>query len=612
MFKNYQDSSRQLWQIFGKILNKNKQKHSKIGSLNINGENITNSQQMTQSFQDYFQQIGQNFASKFEGNSDTDFKEFLGPSADQSIYLYKIDVNEINTAINQLKNSNSCGPDDISSAFIKISSPILVPALYHIFNLSISKGIYPHNLKIAKVIPIHKKGSVTSLNNYRPISILNTINKIFEKILHSRLTKYITDFNILYKYQFGFRKNHSTELALIEIVDQIRKSIDSNSMTCGIFIDLSKAFDTVNHNILIGKLEHYGIRGNFLKLISSYLENRKQYTTLNNCKSSTDSMNYGVPQGSVLGPLFFILFINDLPNCYQLADFRIFADDTNVFFQSNDINYILNTAKNIMKAITSWFSTNKMTLNVEKSSFTIFKSPKKVINNIPNSINFLNSSLVRSDSVKFLGVTLDEHLKFDIHINNVCNKLKSLFHVFYNIRNFLSKDNIKTIYFSLVYSRIKYAITVYGQAGSTKMNKIQVLQNKLLKVLAGKKFRFSTDRLHDEFDLFKVCDINKQEILIFVHNYFQENLPSVFNGYYTLFPGNNIQTRNSNRLIRKERRNSNIGENSVKNLGADLWNKLSPDIKNISNTKLFKTRLKKSILPYKKSPIILPCITITT
>ena len=143
------------------------------------------------------------------------------------------------------------------------------------------------------------------MNNYRPISILSTINKIFEKILHARLTKYIEDFNILYKYQFGFRKNHSTELALIEIVDQIRMSLDKGDMTCGIFVDLSKAFDTVNHEILIDKLHHYGIRGKTLDLFKSYLESREQFTSIDKVKSGTRPINCGVPQGSVLGPLFF-------------------------------------------------------------------------------------------------------------------------------------------------------------------------------------------------------------------------------------------------------------------------------------------------------------------
>ena len=167
--------------------------------------------------------------------------------------MHKTNVTEIINTVRNLKNTNSTGHDEFSNKFIKLSLPILAPALERIFNLSLSSGIYPNKLKIAKVIPIFKKGNSTFLNNYRPISLLSSINKIFEKILYSRLTKYIDKFQILYKYQYGFRKNHSTDHALIELIDQIRFSIDDNQMTCGIFVDLSKAFDTVNHQILLKK-----------------------------------------------------------------------------------------------------------------------------------------------------------------------------------------------------------------------------------------------------------------------------------------------------------------------------------------------------------------------
>ena len=470
------------------------------------------------------------------------------------------------------------------------------------FNLALKSGVYPCKLKIAKVIPIYKKGDSTQINNYRPISILNTVNKIFEKILYSRLIKYINDFDILYKYQFGFREGHSTEHAIIEIVDNIRFSLDNNNMTCGIFLDLTKAFDTVNHEILIGKLEHYGIRGKALELFRSYLENRKQYTSLNNFNSNTKSITCGVPQGSVLGPLFFILFINDLPNCCPLGNVRIFADDTNIFFHANNIQEIINTGENIMLELNSWFSNNNLSLNIDKSSFIIFKSPKKKIPDLPTHIKFLDFKINRTTSMKFLGIILDEHLTWDLQINEVCNKLKSMFHVFYSIRNFLSKDNIKTIYYTLVYSRIKYGIAVYGQAATTKMSKIQVLQNRLLKVLAGKTFRYSTDKLHDEFGLLKVSDITNQEVLTFVFNYFLDNLPPVFQNYYVTFGDENaINTRNANNLIRKIRRNTNFGANSIKSKGADLWNSLKTELKSSFTTKQFRIKYKLSLFPYERN-----------
>ena len=293
------------------------------------------------------------------------------------MYLFNTNTVEILKIIKSLKNTNSTGYDDFSTKFVKLSASLIAPALVKIFNLAINTGIYPDSLKIAKVIPVFKKGDQMSVNNYRPISILSPINKIFEKILYSRLIKYIDKSNILYKYQFGFRKNHSTEHALIELVDQIKLNMGGNKMTCGIFIDLSKAFDTVNHKILIDKLEHYGIRGKALDIFKSYLSNRKQYVQLENSKSELCPIYIGVPQGSVFGPLFFILFINDLYKCCPDGKVRLFADDTTIFFHKNNIKDIISTGKLIMIQLAIWLKANKLTLNAEKSSFTIFKSSRK-------------------------------------------------------------------------------------------------------------------------------------------------------------------------------------------------------------------------------------------
>ena len=376
-------------------------------------------------------------------------------------------------------------------------------------------------------------------------------------------------------------------------------------MTCGIFIDLSKAFDTVNHQILLDKLEHYGIRGHALELFKSYLSNRKQYVHIEKCKSQTRPVSCGVPQGSVLGPLFFLLFINDLPKGCTNGKVRLFADDTTIFFHTNSIDDVISTGKAIMTQLTNWFTANKLTLNADKSSFTLFKSSKKAIPNVPEHIDFLNQKIKRTSHIKFLGIILDENLTWNQHINEICNKLKRLFHIFYNIRNYLSTDNIKTIYYALVYSRIKYGITVYGQACKTKMQRIQTLQNKLLKVISGKDYRFSTNELHDEFDFLLIKDIANQEIVAFVHNYFSNSLPPVFDGYFeTLASNHNRNTRNGRNLIKIISHTTDIAASAIRIQGAKLWNKLDNNLKQIPKVKQFKAKYKHSVcLPYVKKPI---------
>ena len=349
---------------------------------------------------------------------------------------------------------------------------MIAPILCEIFNLFIKTGEYPDPLKIAKVIPIFKKGDPSLASNYRPISVLSCINKIYEKILFRRLYNFLEKYNILYEFQFGFRQGHSTEHALVEIIDKIKQAIDNNELTCGLFLDLSKAFDTVNHEILLYKLDHYGIRGPALKLIKNYLTNRKQFVKIGKNKSELRPISCGVPQGSVLGPLLFILYINDLHKACSTGNIRIFADDTNVFFKCKDIKEITRIGSLLMIQLHQWFKSNKLTLNAEKSNFVVFRSKRNKQTNIPDQLQFENQKISRKNSVKYLGVILDEHLTWNEHILDLCNKLKRHFKTFYCIRRYLNKEQVKSIYYALIYSHIKYGITVYGSASKNLIAKI--------------------------------------------------------------------------------------------------------------------------------------------
>ena len=598
LISKYNNNNQQLWKCFGNILNKKKIKHNKIGSLEINSTVTTDQQKIVEELNNFFSKIGIKLAQKID-NSENDFREYLGSPQPQSILISKTTVSEVTNIINKLKNSKSPGYDTFNVKFLKLCAPIISPILCNIFNNMVKLGVYPDDLKIAKVVPIFKSGDTNKSTNYRPISILSLINNIFEKILFKSIYDYVEKFNILYQYQYGFRKGHSTTHALVDLVDKIKNSIDNGEMTCGIFVDLSKAFDTVNHSILLHKLDHYGFRGKANQLLESYLTNRKQFVELNNHKSSYKSITCGVPQGSVLGPLLFLIYINDMPNCCPSGNTRIFADDTNVLFKAKNADEISSKGQVIMEQMNKWFMANKLTLNAKKSSFIIFRSTRSKLNNLPERIKFNDSEITRSDSIQYLGLTLDEHLNFNLHIQNVCSSIKRYFKIFYNIRNYINKNQVEVLYYSMIYSRIKYGLIVYGFTSKKNINKLQSLQNQLLKVLTFKKRRHSTNEIHNDLRILKVTDLFFQEKVSFVYNYVNNQLPPTFPNYYTEFAQiHNIQTRNKNNNFIIPHHRTNIGSTTLQINGAKLWNDLDTTVKRSTSIKTFRNNIKNGIIPY--------------
>ena len=259
---------------------------------------------------------------------------------------------------------------------IKLAADHINEALTIVFNYSLLQGVFPDIFKISKVTPVDKGGEDTDPSNYRPISTLSALAQIFVKLICKQLVSYLEKEKILYEFQFGFRKGHSTSQAITEIAQNLRKAVDNNMYSCGVFLDFSKAFDTVNHKMLLSKLESYGIRGSPLQLFTSYLTNRKQYTSLGNYLSSMQTISCGVPQGSSLGPVFLI-YINDLPNNSEALTFRIFADDTNIFASSHDAKSLETLINAELKKVKDCCDINKLSINLSKTNYMIIKSSSK-------------------------------------------------------------------------------------------------------------------------------------------------------------------------------------------------------------------------------------------
>jgi hypothetical protein len=311
-----------------------------------------------------------------------------------------------------IRDTHSCGEDGIDPQVAKFTIDEISMPLAHIINFSILTGSVPNKLKIARVIPIFKTGESNKLSNYRPISVLPYFSKYFEKIMHMKLTNYLESKRTITNSQYGFRTGHSTFMALLEMHKKIAEAIDNNFFSIGIFFDLSKAFDTVDHKILIGKLEHFGVRGIALAWFCDYLHNRRKYVSYDNHLSEQLSIRCVVPQGSILGPLLFLIYINDITNSSSSFHFIIFADDTNEFLSDKSLESLYARAGKELDCLSEWFKANKLSLNLSKTNYIIFRSKNKILPILNTGIKIDSKEITQVITTKFLGVYVDEHLTF--------------------------------------------------------------------------------------------------------------------------------------------------------------------------------------------------------
>ena len=350
-------------------------------------------------FNEYFTSIGPKLAEHIPQVAENPI-DYMRGSHTNSIFLVPVTTGEINRIIDQFKNCGS-GWDNIKPSIIKQTCSTMLEPLCYIFNMSFSKGCVPNQLKIAKVTPVFKNGDPSLIHNYRPISVLPVFSKIYERLMYNRLMDYVTKNNILSKYQFGFRKGYSTDMALTILIDKITSAMDKGEHIIGLFVDLAKAFDTVNHTILLKKLTHYGIRGTALQWIHSYLSERQQSVKFNGNNSTHRNITCGVPQGSILGPLLFFLYINDLSAVSDITFPIMFADDTNLFIQGKDPNEMELKLTNEIAKLTNWLKANKLSLNINKTH-TVNFSKSHNIRTRQNNIIIDGKAIETVNYTKFL------------------------------------------------------------------------------------------------------------------------------------------------------------------------------------------------------------------
>ena len=591
-FKSCKGDSSKTWKITNNIMgigkNTNKQKsfsilhHSKV---------VTNDDKISELFNEYFTNVGNNLASGIPNNNINPLS-YMGERIINSFIFSESTSNEVIKVIKNFKNKKST-LNNIPIFILKKVSHIIAPLISELFNDSIKCGTFPETLKVGRVIPIHKSGSQKEMGNFRPITTLSVFSKIFEKLVHKRISKFISKYKLINDNQFGFQKNKNTSDAILEFLDNIYDSLNNNQHHLAIYLDFSKAFDTVSHDILLKKLSHMGFRGNIHSWLYSYLTNRKQYVSINDSNSKTSLTNIGVPQGSTLGPLLFLLYINDMANSLTNTKILHFADDSTLHINFNkkvDISYQIN---NELEAINNWLRTNKLYLNVNKTKYMIINNRDK-----PPDLNLRigNSIIERCDVHKFLGVHIDDRLTFNTHTSKLSSKIARGVGVIRKMNQIVPKEVIRQLYFAFIYSNFTYAITTYGSSSLNQLKRLNNLINKSLKIVTN-TVRVTPEVCKQEqmFDfqmtLKYFCSIKMYQIISMGHhNYFVDKLASIQINH-------NHTTRSStSQNLSLPRYRYTKCQKSFPFVGTKFWNEIPTSIRNSDNLTKFKKNLKNHIL----------------
>ena len=522
--------------------------------------------------------------------------DFMGSRIGSSFFTAPSIPLEISDIISLLKSGKSLGRNSIPMKILKLLSPLISSPLSQIVNESFQSGIFPDKMKLAKVIPLFKKGCRLAASNYRPISLLSIFSKIIEKVMYKRLYKFLEKHEILYTLQFGFRASHSIDHALVSLTEAIKNSLDNRKFGCGIFIDLQKAFDTVNHNILLTKLEHYGIRGTALDWFKSYLMDRKQYVSVNGSNSSYLNVTCGVPQGSVLGPLLFLIYINDLPQSSSKLVFYLFADDTNIYFEAENLNLLQQTVNKELKKVKMWFGVNKLSLNIDKTSFIIFKSPQHFSSDSIN-IKIGNRPVKKTCYVKFLGVLLDENLSWKYHLIELSKKLARTCGMFFKIRHFLPIDVLICLYNSLFSPFLQYGILFWGLTYETYINPVFLLQKRIIRAMSFEHFTSHSAPIFLNLKILKMHDLFQLKLLSFVYESVNKISPVCFHNFFKSVESvHQYGTRQAGKddIFLPQKNTSQYGLRSVRYNGAKCWNDIPVEIKRSPSVKMFRQKLKLS------------------
>lgn len=582
---------RKKWQNINSILGRNVEKMSP-SSINVDGIATETPLDIANAFNNFFA----NCADKIRQDAGfTNAKEdqTTEVSPPTSMFLSPATTREVELIIKALKNSTASGHDGIGPRVIKHLLPILKDLIVHLMKVIFDTGKFPAIFKTAVVTPIYKSGSAKEVDNYRPISVLPILSKIAEKMIQRRLSAYVHNkLKLIDNNQFGFRPKSGTENAAIELTSSILQSIDRKNISTGVFMDLRKAFDVVNHALLLDVLEKYGTRSNALKVLESYLSDRTQVVKINGTFSGTQRMNHGVVQGSCLGPLLYLIFFNAIGSLKLIGQLYLFADDALLVHSDPNPETLIDAIKKDMKTIIAFFKHRQLIINADKTNFMIFKSSYKKVE-FPNEICVDQSlTLKRLTSTKYLGLHLDENLRFVQHTAHIEKKIASVNGVLWKLRDILPQETKKLIYDSLLQPHLNYMTPIWGLASCKAISQAQVLQNRALRNVYNLDWRTNrvemyTHRVESHLPIRGLAILNTATYMYKNrHGTTHSNVKFTQSG-----EAHNRCLRNSNYLRHSSSR-TNYGAKAINSFGPKVFNRIPTSIQKAAHQHQFTWSLR--------------------